>query len=122
MIAFLTLTSSAYSWTLKTGTYDLSGGNNNWGNAGYHGEVVIAPQGDHYSVIWRIGSKQSQVGVGVLQDNILSVAFTDIANPSFWGVASYRIGIWGDLEGTWTSYNGAEAKPEHLIWKNHFTY
>ena len=122
LVIFLTLASGAYAWTLKTGTYDLSGGNNNWGNAGYHGEVVIAPQGENYSVIWRIGSKQTQIGVGILQDNVLSVAFTDIANPSFWGVASYRVNAWGELEGTWTSYDGVISKPEHLLWKNYFTY
>jgi hypothetical protein len=122
LVIFLALTSGGYAWTLKTGTYDLSGGNNNWGNSGYHGEVVIAPQGENYSVIWRIGSKQTQIGVGVLQGDVLSVAFTDVANPSFWGVASYRVNAWGELEGKWTSYDGLTSKPEHLLWKNYFTY
>ncbi len=122
MTLFLSLTSGAYGRTLKTGTYDLSGGNGGWSTAGYHGEVVIAPQGDNYKVIWRVGTKQTQVGVGILQDDILSVAFTDIANPSFWGVASYRVNAWGELEGKWSSYDGAVNKPEHLLWKNHFTY
>ena len=121
LIAML-LVSSTYAWTLKTGTYDLSGGNSSWSGTGYHGEVIIAPQGDNYSVIWRVGSKQTQVGVGILQDDILSVAFTDLSNPSFWGVASYRVGPWGELEGRWTSYTDVSHKPEHLVWKNHFTY
>ncbi len=120
LIAML-LASSSYAWTLKTGTYELSGGNSNWGGA-YHGEVVIAPQGDSYSLIWKIGNKQAQVGVGILQDDILSVAFTDLSNPSLWGVASYRVGPWGELEGRWSSYTDPGQKPEHLVWKNQFTY
>lgn len=122
MTLFLSFASGAYAWTLKTGTYDLSGGNGNWGGTGYHGEVVIAPQGDNYSVIWRVGSKQTQVGIGILQDDILSIAFTDLSNPSFWGVAAYRVGPWGELEGKWSSYDAVTYKPEHLIWKNHYTY
>ncbi len=121
MTMFLTLTSGAYAWTLKTGTYDLSGGNSSWGS-GYEGEVVIAPQGDNYSVIWRIGSRQAQIGVGILRDDIFSVAFVDASNPSFWGVASYRVNVWGDLEGRWTESDGTISKSEILTWKNYFTY
>lgn len=121
MALFLSLTSSIYAWTLKTGTYDLSGGNNT-GGGGYRGEVIIAPQGDNYKVIWMIGSKQAQVGVGILHNDILSVAFTDVGNPSFWGIASYRVGPWGELEGKWTASDGVTSKPEYLVWKNYYTY
>ena len=122
LFAFMGLVSGAYAWTLKTGTYDLSGGNNTWGGGGYLGEVVIAPQGDNYSIIWRIGTKQAQVGIGILQDDVLSVAFTDLSNNTFWGVASYRVRPFGDLEGRWSSYDGQTHKSENLTWKNHSTY
>ena len=122
MFVFLAMASGVHAWTLKTGTYHLSGGNSEWGGSGYQGEVVIAPQGDNYSVTWYVGSKQTQAGVGILQDDILSVAFVDFSNPNFWGVASYRIGPWGELEGRWTSHEGRTQKPEHLIWKNHSLY
>lgn len=121
ILAMLFLATGAYAWTLKTGTYDLVGGNSDWGNS-YHGEVVIAPQGDVYKVIWRVGSNQTQVGVGILQDDVLSVAFTDLAKNTFWGVVSYRVGPWGELEGRWANYDGYNHKPEKLVWKSYSTY
>lgn len=123
LVLMLVLINGVFAWTLKTGTYDLSGGNDGWGNVAYHGEVVIAPAGDNtYSVVWFIDSQQTQVGVGILQDDILSVAFSDLSNNTFWGVASYRVGPWGELEGKWASYNGQGEKAEHLVWKNYSTY
>ncbi len=122
LILSLCFVSSVFAWTLKTGTYDLSGGNSSWLGSGYQGEVVIAPQGDNYQVIWRIGSRQAQIGVGILKDDILSVAFVDASNPAFWGVVSYRVGPWGELEGVWTSSEGVTQKPEYLVWKNSFIY
>lgn len=117
----LFLANGLCAWTLRTGTYDLSGGNNNW-SAGYQGEVVITPQGENYSVVWRIGNRQTQIGIGILQDDVLSVAFTDLSNNTFWGVASYRVKLFGDLDGRWTSYDGTVQKPEYLTWKSYSTY
>lgn len=124
LMVFLALSfaNGAFAWTLKTGTYDLSGGNNNWGVNGYHGQVIIAPQGNNYSVIWRIDGRQTQVGVGILQEDILSVAFTDFSNNGFWGVASYRVRPFGELEGVWTSYSDVIQKPEHLVWQSYSTF
>jgi hypothetical protein len=118
---FMGLVNGAYAWTLKTGTYDLSGGNSSWGSS-YQGEVIIEPQGNNYRVIWLVGTRQTQVGVGILQDDILSVAFTDVSNSTFWGVASYRVGPFGELEGRWTSVDGQTQKPEYLAWKSYSTY
>lgn len=117
---FLSLASSAHAWTLKTGTYALSGGNSNWSGSGYQGELTITPQGDNYSVIWRIGNRQAQIGIGILQDDVLSVAFIDAANPSFWGVASYRVKAFGELEGKWSAFDGTTNKPEYLVWKSYY--
>lgn len=122
IMAALFLMSSVHAWTLKTGTYTLSGGNDNWASSSYQGEVVIAPQGDNYSVIWRIGNRQAQVGVGILQSDVLSVAFTDVGNPSFWGVASFRVKAFGEIEGKWAGYDSTTTKPEYLVWKNYSTY
>lgn len=119
--AFLSLVSGAYAWTLKTGTYDLSGGNGSFGS-GYQGEVIIAPHGENYSVVWRVGARQTQVGIGIVQDDVFSVAFSDLSNSTFWGVACYRIGPWGELEGKWSSYDGTIQKPEHLTWKSYSIY
>ena len=122
MALFLSLANGAYAWTLKSGTYDVSGANSDWSGTGYRGEVVIIPQGDTCKVIWRVGTQQTQVGIGILQDDVFSVAFTDLSNPSFWGIASYRVGPWGDLEGRWCTYDGVTTKPETLRWRNYNTY
>ncbi len=113
---------NAEARTLKTGTYTLSGGNSEWSSGGYQGEVVIAPQGDNYKVIWRINNRQAQVGVGILQNDILSVAFIDASNPSFWGVVSFKLKPFGEIEGRWTSFDGTTSKPEYLIWKSNLVY
>lgn len=118
----LLLASSVHAWTLRTGTYQLSGGNSNWSGNSYQGEVIIAPQGDNYSVTWVINGNQAQVGIGILQDDVLSVAFTDLSRSNFWGVASYRVRPFGDLEGKWTSFDGTVQKPEHLSHKSYSTY
>lgn len=118
-ILFLGLTQSVYAWTLKTGTYELRGESRGWN--GYKGEVIIAPHGDVYTVVWLIGSKQAQIGVGILKNDILSVAFSDLTQNAFWGVASYKVGPWGDLEGTWVDYTGSSQKSEYLAWKSYST-
>jgi hypothetical protein len=120
-LAMLFLVTGAYAWTLRTGTYEASGGSS-YGSGVYYGEVVIAPQGDNYSVIWRTGAGQTQVGIGILQDDVLSIGFTDLNNSRFWGVASYRVRPFGELEGRWTASDGQTQKIEYLVWKNHYTY
>lgn len=122
VVALFLFATNAEARTLKTGTYALSGGNSEWSSSGYQGEVVIAPQGDNYKVIWRINNRQAQVGVGIFQNDILSVAFTDASNPSFWGVASFRLKPFGEIEGRWTSFGGTTSKPEYLIWKSDLIY
>ncbi|MES2273594.1 MAG: hypothetical protein V4487_05345 [Chlamydiota bacterium] len=112
---------SPYSYLLRSGTYQLSGGNTKWNGGAYQGEVVIQPQGENYSVVWFIGSSQAQIGVGILENDILSVAFQDLSNATV-GVVSFRIVADGELEGKWTSLDGYSQKPEYLVWKSYFTY
>ncbi len=110
---------SSFSYPrLWTGTYQLSGGNTKYGSSGYHGEVTIQPQGDNYRVVWRIGSSQTQVGVGILDRDILSVAYCDSSNNA-WGVVSFRLIADGELEGRWASFQGTSQQPEYLIWKSY---
>lgn len=120
ILAVFCFIGSAHAYYLRTGTYQLSGGNSQWGSS-YQGEVIIAPQGENYKVTWFIGSQQCQVGVGILQDDVLSVAFNDITK-NFWGIASYRVKFGGELEGKWTSFDGQTQKPEYLVWKSYSTY
>lgn len=118
---FVGMISTAFSWGLKTGTYDLYGYNANGGS--YQGEVVIAPQGENYSVTWRIGNSQAQVGVGILRDweSVLSVAFADLSR-GYWGIASYKIGAFNEIEGKWTGSNGTLQGTEILQWKSYSIY
>ncbi|MDE3045691.1 MAG: hypothetical protein KGJ02_03510 [Verrucomicrobiota bacterium] len=120
LIASLLFAISAYSYHLPSGTYQLSGSSSRWSN-GYQGEVIIQPQGENYSLRWRIGSSQSQIGIGILNGNVLSVAYLDEATRVF-GVVSYRLVDDGVLEGKWSTIDGTTQKPEFLAWKNYFTF
>jgi hypothetical protein len=114
---FCAVNSYAYP-PLRIGTYQLSGGNSKWDGGGYQGEVTIYPQGENYRVVWRIGSSQSQAGVGILYNDILSVAYCDSSNTA-WGVVSFRLVADGELQGRWTGFNGTSQKPEYLVWKGY---
>ncbi len=118
---FFVLVSTAYAGSLRTGTYQLSGGNSKWAGSAYQGDVIIKQQGENYSVTWRIGARQNQVGIGILYNSTLSVAYLDTTNNA-WGVATYRIVGDGELDGRWTTFEGVSQKPEYLIWKNSSTY
>ena len=114
---FLLLVNSAYA--LRCGVYQLSGGNSIWGGSSYQGDVIIQPQGENYSVTWKIGTRgQTQTGIGILYNNVLSVAFFDTLTQA-WGVVAYRVVADGELEGRWTTYSSYSQKPEYLIWKSY---
>jgi hypothetical protein len=117
---FLCLATSAFAYSprLWMGTYYLSGGNSFWFGGGYQGEVIIQPQGDNFNVVWRVGYSQTQVGIGILHGDNLSVAFTDLNRAgTFWGVAVFQIVGEGTLEGRWTTFDGLFQRSETLLWK-----
>ena len=119
LVVFLLCTASVFaSPRMRTGTYLLSGGNSKWSGGGYQGEVTIYPQGENYRLVWQIGHQQTQMGVGILYNNILSVAYLDLGT-NVWGVASFRLVGDGEFEGRWTSYDGTIQKPEYLVWKGY---
>lgn len=119
---FLGLITTAFPWALKTGTYNLTGSSANNGRT-YHGQVIIAPQGQNYQVIWKVGNSQTQVGVGIYRDweDVLSVAYLDL-DTRVWGVASFKVGAYGELEGKWTTAEGTNQGTEYLTWQNSFLY
>jgi hypothetical protein len=118
---FIITASTIFAWGLKTGTYDLVGANPD--GSTYHGQVVIAPQGDNYSVVWYMDNGQTQVGVGVHRywDSVLSVAFADLSK-NFWGVASYKVDVWGDIEGAWCSSTANVQGADKLRWVSSAIY
>ena len=102
---------------LRTGTYDLVGSNSSGDT--YRGQVVIAPQGKNYAVVWLVGSRQAQIGVGIYNEweDLFSVGFADHGR-SYWGVVSYKVGAWGELEGNWASSDSRGQGVERLKWVN----
>jgi hypothetical protein len=108
-----------FSNTLYPGTYELRGCNNETGVWQYQGEVVIEQQGSNYGLTWFIGRKQMQVGVGILENDVLSVAYYDASNPNGTGVVSYRLTSDSTLEGKWAPINSTGFGREYLVWKSY---
>jgi len=107
---------------LKTGIYKLEGYNSSLAsNPSYEGEVEISKNGERYELVWIIG-QQDQRGVGLLENNILSVGYTDITGGDIQdtGVVSYRVVNPGKLEGKWNSVLGTGTGREVLTWDHSF--
>src|SRR3989338_5579169 len=103
------VTSQEQSFTLKTGVYSLEGYNAGSGSVDYKGEV--------YGIEWRIEPLQTQIGVGILSDSILSVGYLDASGQDL-GVVSYRLLGEGKLDGKWASIEGRQTGREVLTWKS----
>ncbi len=107
---------------LKTGTYKLEGYNSSLASSpNYEGEVEISKNGERYELMWIIG-QQDQRGVGLLENNVLSVGYTDITGGDIqdMGVVSYRVVNSGKLEGKWNSVSGTGTGREVLTWDHSF--
>jgi hypothetical protein len=113
-------TSSALPSSLvRDGIYSLTGSAGE-GPASYSGTVLIKFRegtGNVYDLTWRIGGAQEQWGVGILQDNILSVGYYEQVQGAVRdaGVVSFKAGN-GTLEGEWTSLQGGGTGYEQLKW------
>ena len=100
---------------IKTGSYALTGSNPD-GTSHYYGEVIISPQGSNYNLQWKIGRNQAQTGVGIVSDNILSVAYQDNSGRDL-GVVAFQIIDEGHLQGKWASMSAKTQGQETLQWK-----
>ena len=96
---------------LYTGVYTMVGSNPGSERINYEGNVIIDAYGANYIVTWIINNRQTQVGIGILNDHILSVAFYDGKNT---GVVSFSLTSPGELEGTWAEYNSGTYGREWL--------
>lgn len=105
------------TYQIKPGTYELRGSNNASGHLDYRGEVMIVPQGDNYALLWKIGRSQTQVGVGILHKNILSVSYVDTSKGAS-GVMSFQVVSEDELDGKWAGLNDTIYGREYLVWKN----
>lgn len=106
-----------HTYPLKTGTYELRGSNSPSGNLDYSGEVVINKQGNNYALCWKIDGEDSQVGVGILHKNILSVSYIDTIQNRV-GVMSFVITSEEELEGKWAGLLDKYYGREYLVWKS----
>lgn len=68
---------------------------------GYKGEVQIKQTGRTYTIVWKIG-EGSQIGTGILIDNVLSIVFTS-PGPARPGLAVYSVSDDKITSGVWTS-------------------
>lgn len=107
------------SSAVRDGIYSLTGSAGE-GPASYTGTVEIRFRpgtGNVYDLTWKIGGAQEQWGVGILQDNILSVGYYEQAGGTVRdaGVVSFAVGN-GTLEGEWTSLQGGRTGYEQLKW------
>jgi hypothetical protein len=94
------------SWAevpIRFGVYKLKGVNPD-GIKKYDGRVVIEKEGNNYRVTWFIGEQkaQSQTGIGLLKDKVLSIGYMDHSGQDF-GAVSLKVVSDKNLRGHWAS-------------------
>ena len=85
----------------REGVYKLTGTNQGTTAGTYFGTVSIEKAGDLYNLTWNIGITQSQSGIAILENDVLSVSYADNSGRDS-GVVSYRVKSETELEGKWT--------------------
>ena len=98
---------------MRMGTYKLTGAIPG-GNA-YSGTVKIEPNGENYKLHWVIGDQgqQQQMGQGILNGDVLSVAYFDLSGQDY-GVVSFKIVSDSRIEGKWASFESNVQGSETL--------
>lgn len=81
------------------------------GGRGYAGTVTITPNGDTFTVAWKLASGESYNGVGVRHGDLLVVGWG--VNQDSVGVVSYRAQD-GALRGVWAIPGGRRLGAETL--------
>lgn len=79
------------------GQYNVVGTNPN--GSPYRGTVEVIRQGAVYQFRWKAGPQYD--GVGVVNGNVIAVAFTEGADGKGCGVVDYTIAADGTLDGKW---------------------
>jgi hypothetical protein len=94
-----------------TGAYKIVKSTTPGGGKGYAGAVTITPNGDTYTVAWKLASGESYNGVGVRQGDLLVVG---------WGISQDSVGVvhyWKQgaaLQGVWAIPGGKSLGTETL--------
>jgi len=93
------------------GSYAVSG-TNPGGSGNYHGTAEVAKTGSTYEIVWNVG--RPYTGTGILNGDVLSVAFRDEKSGLF-GIVTYRVTDNGKvLQGTWCAYGQTAVGTETL--------
>ena len=100
VLAF-SLTAAGADVPIQFGVYKLKGTNPD-GMKKYDGKIVMQREGTNYRVTWFIGPVQSQMGIGILENNVLSIGYMDLSGQDF-GVVSLKVVNNKNLKGKWTS-------------------
>ncbi len=97
------LASASKGYPIEFGVYKLKGTNPD-GVKRYTGKIVIQREGANYRVTWFIGpdALQAQVGIGILEDKVLSIGYMDASGDDF-GVVSMKVINSKTLKGKWAS-------------------
>lgn len=90
------------------GDYEVTGSNEN--GSPYKGTLAVIKHGDVYQFRWNAGKQYD--GVGVLNGNVVGVAFTSGANGKGCGVVSYQRLDDGTLDGKWGYWGVDESGTE----------
>lgn len=90
------------------GKYNITGTNPN--GAPYRGTVEVIPHGDVYQFRWNAGNQYD--GVGVVNGDVVAVAFANGPNGRGCGVINYVIRGDGSLLGRWGNWGVDEAGNE----------
>lgn len=99
---------------LKTGTYDMQGNTDGSENMCYNGLVTIKPKGKNFAVCWIFGGSK-HYGIGILEQNVLSVAFY-APRSGFRGTVAYLVNPDGTLVGKWAPARSELQGIEKLTW------
>ena len=91
------------------GKYNVTGTNPN--GSAYRGTLEIIPHGEVYQFRWKAGNQSD--GVGVVNGDVVAVAFAAGANGKGCGVIDYLIRSDGSLVGRWGYWGTDEAGSEN---------
>ena len=114
------LPSASTAAELREGVYSLTGFNAGSTQVNYTGTVSISRReesSDVYDLVWSIaGGTQGQVGVGILNEGILSVGYFESRDGTVAdaGSVSYILVDNSHLEGEWASLQGGMTGTEYL--------
>ena len=90
------------------GKYNVAGANPN--GSAYKGTLEVVPHGDVYQFRWSAGNQSD--GVGVINGDVVAVAFASGANGKGCGVVDYNINGDGSLDGKWGYWGTDESGTE----------